>query len=181
MWIFIFFNIILSSFIGKIPFYYKDQLVYEWEQTLEEIFIYIKAPECILEKNRDIIKKNLKPGEKLPKLEVKFTSTHLTVGISGCPPYLSEELTNKVKASECLWQLDNEEIMITLFKALKADTWLAVFKGHEPVNVIQKEEIQKKMLLERFQEEHGGFDFSDAEINGNVPDPKTFMGGIKYA
>jgi len=39
--------------------------------------------------------------------------------------------------------------------------------------------LQKKLLLERFQEEHGGFDFSDAQINGNVPDPRTFMGGIK--
>jgi hypothetical protein len=37
------------------------------------------------------------------------------------------------------------------------------------------------MLLERFQEENHGFDFSDAEINGNVPDPKTFMGGLKYS
>jgi hypothetical protein len=39
--------------------------------------------------------------------------------------------------------------------------------------------MQKKMLLERFQEEHGGFDFSDAQINGMVPDPQKFMGGIK--
>lgn len=47
------------------------------------------------------------------------------------------------------------------------------------MNFMQKEETQKKLLLERFQEEHGGFDFSDAEINGNVPDPKNFMGGMR--
>jgi hypothetical protein len=47
------------------------------------------------------------------------------------------------------------------------------------MNNIQKEEIKKKLLLERFQEEHSGFDFSDAEVNGNVPDPRDFMGGIK--
>ena len=35
---------------GRIPYYYKNQLVYEWEQNLEEIIIYIKAPEYILEK-----------------------------------------------------------------------------------------------------------------------------------
>ena len=57
---------------GRIPYYYKDQLVYEWEQNLEEIIIYIKAPECILEKNREIIKKNLKPGQKMPKLDIKI-------------------------------------------------------------------------------------------------------------
>ena len=28
--------------------------------------------------------------------------------------------------------------------------------------------------------QYGGFDFQDAEINGNVPDPKTFLGGLNY-
>ena len=150
---------------GRIPYYYKNQLVYEWEQNLEEIIIYIKAPECILEKNREIIKKNLKPGQKMPKLEIKITPNHLSVGLIDLPPYLSEDFTKTVKASESLWQLDDGA---------------SVFKGHQEINEFQKEEMQKKMLLERFGEENAGFDFSDAEINGNVPDPKTFMGGIKY-
>jgi hypothetical protein len=29
--------------------------------------------------------------------------------------------------------------------------------------------LKKKMMLERFQEEHPGFDFSGADFNGNVP------------
>jgi hypothetical protein len=32
----------------------------------------------------------------------------------------------------------------------------------------------------RFGDEHPGFDFRDAAINGQVPDPRTFMGGVKY-
>jgi hypothetical protein len=166
---------------GRIPFYHGKQLVYEWEQNLEEVLVYIKAPECILPKYREQVKKNLQPGQQMPKLDIKITPTHLSVGLIGLPPYLSEDFTSKVKASESLWSLEDDEIIITLEKALKAETWLGVFKGHEQINPFQKEEMQKKMLLERFQEEHGGFDFSDAEINGNVPDPKTFMGGIKYA
>ena len=35
---------------GRIPFYYGKQKVYEWEENLEEINIYIEAPECVLEK-----------------------------------------------------------------------------------------------------------------------------------
>lgn len=35
-------------------------------------------------------------------------------------------------------------------------------------------------MLERFQEENPGFDFSNAEFNGMVPDPQKFMGGVKY-
>jgi hypothetical protein len=37
------------------------------------------------------------------------------------------------------------------------------------------------MMLERFQEEHPGFDFSGAEFNGSVPEARDFMGGIKYS
>ena len=166
---------------GRIPYYYKNQLVYEWEQNLEEIIIYIEAPECVLEKNREIIKRQLKPGQQMPKLDIKITPTHLTVGLKGLPPYLSEDFSQNVKSSESLWSLEDGEIIITLEKAIKGDTWMSVFKGQEKINPLQREEVQKKMLLERFQEEHHGFDFSDAEINGNVPDPKTFMGGLKYS
>ena len=84
-----------------------------------------------------------------------------------------------MKAKECIWEMDNGEITVTLIKAIKAETWLCVFKNHSKINALDQQEMQKKLLLERFQEEHGGFDFSDAQINGNVPDPRTFMGGIK--
>ena len=35
-------------------------------------------------------------------------------------------------------------------------------------------------MLERFGEENPGFDFRGAEFNGNVPDARNFMGGVKY-
>ena len=166
---------------GRIPFYHGEQKVYEWEQNLEEVLIYIQAPDCVLEKNREIVKKHLKPGQPLPKLDIKITPTHLSVGLKNYPPYLSEDLSANVKSSESLWTLEDGEIVITLEKAIKGETWMSVFKGQEKLNPFQKEEMQKKMLLERFQEENHGFDFSDAEINGNVPDPRTFMGGLKYS
>jgi splicing factor 3A subunit 3 len=36
------------------------------------------------------------------------------------------------------------------------------------------------LLLQRFQEENPHFDFSNAEINGNVPDARTFINGLDY-
>jgi hypothetical protein len=37
----------------------------------------------------------------------------------------------------------------------------------------------KRILLQRFQREHGGFDFSSAEVTGgNIPDANSFMGGL---
>ncbi len=63
-------------------------MIYEWDQSLEEVFIYIKAPECLLEKNLRELKKNLKPGEQLPKLDVIFKSDRVTIGLKGLPPYI---------------------------------------------------------------------------------------------
>ena len=40
--------------------------------------------------------------------------------------------------------------------------------------------VQKELLLERFQEENPGMDFRDATMNGSIPDPRTYMGGIGY-
>ena len=44
-----------------------------------------------------------------------------------------------------------------------------------------QEEVKKSILLERFQEENPGFDFSEAKMDGNVPNAREFMGGVKYA
>ena len=35
-------------------------------------------------------------------------------------------------------------------------------------------------MLERFQEENPGFDFSNAQFNGQAPNPRDFMGGVNY-
>ena len=46
--------------------------------------------------------------------------------------------------------------------------------------MMTENEDKKKLLLERFGSENPGFDFSGADVNGMVPDAKTFMGGMKY-
>ena len=40
-----------------------------------------------------------------------------------------------------------------------------------------KQQIQKDMILEQFQEKNPGFDFRGAKFNGASPDPRSFMGG----
>ncbi len=52
--------------------------------------------------------------------------------------------------------------MIEIQKAQKGVRWGAVFKQHEALNPVEEETLKKKLMLERFQEEHPGFDFSDA-------------------
>ncbi|RLN26812.1 hypothetical protein BBJ28_00004350 [Nothophytophthora sp. Chile5] len=50
----------------------------------------------------------------------------------------------------------------------------------EELDPMAQEATKRQMMLERFQEENPGFDFSNAEFNGAAPDPRTFMGGVKY-
>ena len=54
-------------------FKHGDQKVYEWDQTLHDVNIYINAP----------------PGVRAKQLSVIVTVTHLTISIAGNPPYLN--------------------------------------------------------------------------------------------
>lgn len=91
-----------------------------------------------------------------------------------------EKYAKEINKSDSLWIIEDEELEITLQKAFKGDVWPSAFQGHEAMNPMLQQEIQKKMLLERFQEENPTFDFSNCEMNGNVPDPRKFMGGLNY-
>ena len=89
--------------------------------------------------------------------------------------YLDHQLAHAVKASESTWTYDAEEreIHILLEKAEEATVWSCVFVGHKQTGA--DVEDRKRLMLERFQAEHPGFDFRGAEFTGNVPDPKTFL------
>eukprot|EP01017_Pseudomicrothorax_dubius_P031502 TRINITY_DN4035_c0_g1_i7.p1 TRINITY_DN4035_c0_g1~~TRINITY_DN4035_c0_g1_i7.p1 ORF type:complete len:180 (+),score=27.53 TRINITY_DN4035_c0_g1_i7:111-650(+) len=167
--------------LGRQKYIYKDQEIYEWEQTIDEVHIYIKPPKACLPKYKDQVLKQLGPGQTLPKLEVEIKSGHIKVGIKGTKPYIDEDLEKTCVASDSIWCIEDDELHIILQKGLKADVWPSVFKGHGGVDELTKAEIQKKLLLERFQEENPGFDFSNAQFNGMAPDPRTFMGGVKYS
>ena len=53
-------------------FRHQDQVVYEWEQTLNDINIYIQVP----------------AGVKGKQIYVDLENTHIKVGIKPNPPYL---------------------------------------------------------------------------------------------
>ena len=74
---------------------------------------------------------------------------------------------------------DDGIINITLIKVHRGETWESALRG-QSVDPVTKENIQKELMLERFQEENPGFDFRGAEFSGSAPDPRTFMGGVKY-
>ena len=121
---------------------------------------------------------NVPDGIQAKELDVVISSKKISISRRGLENnrayYLDHELTRTVKSGECLWTFDSEtrEIHIQLVKSLNDEVWESVFVGHETGG---QEEDRRKLMLERFQAENPGFDFSGAEFTGNVPDPKTFL------
>ena len=96
----------------------------------------------------------------MPEFDIKITSKHLTIGIKGNPPFLDEDLCGVIEAEESFWMLEDDELHIQLTKMKKADTWTGICKGHQQLDPMMHQEVKKNILLERFQTENPGFDFS---------------------
>ncbi|KAF5831239.1 CS-domain-containing protein [Dunaliella salina] len=135
--------------------------VYEWDQSFQEVNIYVAVP----------------PGTKSKQLYCEIGSAHLRFGLHNNPPYLDKDLAAAVKTSESYWTLEDGTLHISLQKLHQGEPWPSALKGHELDPVVQQEETQR-LMLERFQAEHPGFDFSGAQFSGEAPNPRTFMGGI---
>ncbi|POM61714.1 hypothetical protein PHPALM_29236 [Phytophthora palmivora] len=141
------------------------RIIYEWEQSMEEVNVFIKPP----------------PGITAQQIQCDITTNHVTLGLRGATDkFLNHDLASSVVVAESYWMLDSGELNINLQKMKKGFIWPSVFIGHGELDPLQQEATKQQMMLERFQEENPGFDFSNAEFNGAAPDPRTFMGGVKY-
>ncbi|PKI31860.1 nudC domain-containing protein 2 [Punica granatum] len=144
-------------------FVHNDQKVFEWDQTLEEVNIYISLP----------------PNVHPKQFYCKIQSKHIEVGIKGNPPYLNHDLTSPVKTDSSFWTLEDDTMHVFLQKRDKGQTWSSPVVGQGQLDPYTSDLEQKRLMLQRFQEENPGFDFSQAQFSGNCPDPRTFMGGIR--
>ncbi|KAH8741291.1 CS domain-containing protein [Cryptosporidium ryanae] len=147
---------------------------YRWEQTIDEVILYFSNKEIYGDKNEN---------NKLSKcdINIKIKSKQLTIFcISLNKELFNEPLFDTIETSESLWYIENNELIVQLSKMRKGSVWNSVEKDKQnDYNPLEIENMRKQMMLERFQKENPGFDFSNAEFNGNVPDPRNFMGGIK--
>ncbi|KOM52588.1 hypothetical protein LR48_Vigan09g124700 [Vigna angularis] len=141
----------------------EGEKVFEWDQTLDEVNIYI----------------NLPPNVHSKQFYCKIQSKHLELGIKGNPPYLNHDLPCPVKTDSSFWTLEDDIMHITLQKRDKGQTWASPILGQGQLDPYSTDLEQKRLMLQRFQEENPGFDFSQAQFSGNCPDPRTFMGGIR--
>lgn len=147
---------------GTVDFKGKD---YTWTQTIEEVAVSVPVP--IATRGRDlevVIKNNL--------LRVKFKNDPKAI-IDG-EPY------GTVKAKESIWTLEDrdketKEVRILLQKAISHESWKGLLKG-DAIDSFTADQMDRKMMLEKFQKDYPGFDFSGADFTGQVPtDPKNWM------
>lgn len=147
---------------------HDDRVVYEWDQTLEEVNVYIAVP-C---------------GVQAGMLQVNIESNSIEVGIKGNPAYLTHGLFAPIVVSESFWTLEDSnqscgELHLQLQKREVGKPWPGAFAGHELAldpTMVQSE--KQRLMKERFQLEHPGFDFSGAAFNGNAPNANEFLGGV---
>lgn len=143
---------------------HKGQTIYEWEQHLDEVDVFINPP----------------PGVGAKQLEISIATQHLKVGIKGNPPYINFDLAGQVNAEDSLWMIEDGELHINLAKQSAGQTWPSLFVGIGELDEAEQEAVQKDLMLQRFQAENPGFDFSQATFNGAAPDATTFMGGVDH-
>jgi hypothetical protein len=169
-------------------FQYNGRRVYHFQQDLDQMTIYVTPPPHV---------------QKGSQIQCQISASHVKLGLTGnLEWYLNENTYGKVDVDESTWSLEEDEdsphqkvICIYLTKANRGVLWDAALKGDPNKNVsenadpssvsitlnaVDKEQVKKDLMLQRFQEENPGFDFRGAEFNGSIPDARDFMGGVKY-
>jgi len=108
-----------------------DGAIYEWKQGLDDVDIYIQPPRV---------------SSKM--LDVNVTATHLTVGIKGNPPYISEDLAGVVISKSSFWMMENGELHIKLQKA-RSGEWSSVLKVKRSIEVTPEFESYALTVISR--------------------------------
>lgn len=141
----------------------------QWTQTLDDVEVQFDA--------------GASGRSTAPKdWQVQVQPNSLAVQCAG-ESLLAGQLQHTVLASEALWTVDDGVLEITLPKAAPGTAWTGLLADSEAVpagrlSADQQQAEKQRLMLERFSAEHPGFDFSQATFNGEVPDARTFMGGM---
>lgn len=153
---------------GKYAFVHNGSQIYEWQQDLDSVSIALKAPKNTIAKD----------------FHIEILAKRLKIGLRNHDRFfLDEEIFDIIDTNESSWFLDDGIINIFLVKSKRGQVWdmpLLRVDASSSVDEFTRQEMRKCLMLERFNEENPGFDFTQASFNGSIPDPREFMDGIKY-
>lgn len=157
------------------------EVPFTWEQSLDEVDVRIPQPSHERLTRRSV-----------PHFAVCASVLHMRVVMApGVTAVFDVPLARRADGSESFWTTDDDgrTLHLVLAKAVVGEPWPAVFAAcHNSNNssdggsVPEEDEegdvegARREMLLQRFQAEHPGFDFTDAQVAGSAPaDPVAFM------
>jgi CS domain len=160
----------LDSQSNRFVFSYHGTPIYEWEQSLSEVVLYVPEPPM--------------RGTVL----CKITPAHIQLGLKGMSRlFLDAPTFAAVETAESTWCWEDDDdgkkwIVIYLQKAAKGVVWETPLTGQFSASIdpVSMDFVKRQLLKERWQDENPGMDFRDAEFNGSIPDPRTYMGGVSY-
>ncbi|KAL7066369.1 CS domain-containing protein [Cryptosporidium serpentis] len=150
---------------GKILFY--------WDQTLDDVNLFIPHELLYSINSSNILINKFDLDINIGANYLKIINKKINQVI------INKNLFSTVDTSDSFWYIEDNQLFIQLSKMRKAEVWTSIFKAEKQLNLLEVETIKKQMMLERFQRENPGFDFSGAEFSGNAPDPRNFLGGPK--
>ncbi|KAL3904811.1 MAG: hypothetical protein SGARI_004749 [Bacillariaceae sp.] len=178
----------------------NGQRVYDFQQDLDQVTIYVKPPPHVTKGSQ--IKCHIAPHHLKLGLVGMMMNDQWYLNEDTCGTVDVDESTWSLEDDD---DDDDKEssakvICIYLTKANRGTLWDAALKGNAEetasntdattaattggtataMNEFQKEQVKKELMLQKFQEENPGFDFRGADFNGSVPDPREFMGGVRY-
>lgn len=93
-------------------FLHNGQLIYEWDQTLEDVFLYLQPPKWALKKYEAENKKQFGPNFTTQKIVVTIRKNQVVVGVQNQKPFMDEQLTQEVREKESFWQIEDDELVI---------------------------------------------------------------------
>lgn len=102
---------------------------YSWAQTLTEATVTVPVPK----------------GTKSKMLDVVISKNHLKVGLKGETPIVDGELNEAVKTEDCLWNLDDNAVEISLQKVNGMSWWSCVIKGDPEIDTRKVEPENSKL------------------------------------
>lgn len=70
-------------------FKHGNQEIYQWEQTLEDVSIFVTPPE----------------GTRAKHVTCEISLNHLTLGLKGNPPFLDHDFSHPIKPKESTWTI----------------------------------------------------------------------------
>ena len=152
----------MGDWDSKADLKWVDAGSYQWTQSMSDV--QLRLP--------------VELGTRGRSVKYKLTATSLSIACNGVQ-LIEGALFDRVVPDESLWTLQEEEgrlfVEVVMLKQREHESWASVVRGGPQMDPVSKKELEEKMMLEKMQRKHPGFDFSGAEFSGQLPkDPKTF-------